>query len=139
MIVVDTGALLALMNAEDRHHEAVVRLYDSGGTRWVIPWAVLPEVDYLVATRMGAEVARAFVDDLRNGAFRVDANIEKDLPRAAEIGEQYASLSIGLVDGVVMAQAERYRAEAVLTTDGRHFNAVRLDVQPYPAFPLLER
>jgi uncharacterized protein len=139
VIVVDTGGLLALLNAEDQHHEAALRSFESHGARWIIPWAVLPEVDYLAATRMGAEVARAFIDDLRDGAFRVDANVEKDLPRAAEIGKKYAALSIGLVDGVVMAQAERHRAEAVLTTDGRHFNAVELKVRPYPAFPLLER
>jgi hypothetical protein len=105
--------------------------------RWVIPWAVLPELDYLATRRMGEDVARAFVEDLRDGAFRVDANIEKDLARASELRRKHTALSLGLVDTVVMAQAERHRAEAILTTDGRHFRAVKLAITPAPAFPLL--
>jgi hypothetical protein len=36
-----------------------------------------------------------------------------------------------------MAQAERHRAEAILTTDGRHFRAVKLAITPSPVLPLL--
>lgn len=137
MIVVDTGGLLALLNSQDRHHAAAKQLFEDDGTRWIIPWAVLPELDYLVTIRMGNEVARAFVDDVREGSFRVDAHLEKDLNRAAELQKKYAALSLGLVDSVVMAQAERHHAEAILTTDGRHFRAVRLAISPAPDFPLL--
>lgn len=137
MIVVDTGGLLALLNSEDRHHRAAKRSFEADGVRWVIPWAVLPEVEHLATRRMGEAVARAFVEDLRDGAFRVDANIEKDLARASELRRKYSALTLGLVDTVVMAQAERHRAEAILTTDGRHFRAVLLAITPAPAFPLL--
>jgi predicted nucleic acid-binding protein len=137
VIVVDTGGLVALLNSEDRHHAVVKQLFEADGTRWIIPWAVLPELDYLVSTRMGFEVARAFVDDVRDGSFRVDAQLEKDLNRAAELAKKYAALSLGLVDTVVMAQAERHQAEAILTTDGRHFRAVKLAISPAPEFPLL--
>ncbi len=36
-----------------------------------------------------------------------------------------------------MAQAERHRAEAILTTDGRHFRAAKLAITPMPALPLI--
>jgi predicted nucleic acid-binding protein len=138
MIVVDTGGLLALLNSEDRHHRTAKQAFKDNGPRWIIPWAVLPELDYLVTMRMGNEVARAFVEDIRDGAFRVDAHVEKDLARATELQNRYAALSLGLVDTVVMAQAERYRAETILTTDGRHFRAVKLSISPSPSFPLLD-
>lgn len=138
MIVVDTGGLLALLNSEDRHHAIARRLFDEDGARWIIPWAVLPELDYLVTVRMGNDVARAFVEDVRDGSFRVDAHLEKDMGRAAELQKKYAALSLGLVDTVVMAQAERHVAEAILTTDGRHFRAVKLAISPPPDFPLLK-
>lgn len=137
MIVVDTGGLLALLNSQDRHHRVAKKSFEEDGARWIIPWAVLPELDYLAAKRMGDEIAHAFVEDLRDGAFRVDAHFERDLARAAELQKKYAALSLGLVNTVVMAQAERHRAEAILTTDGRHFRAVKLAITPAPALPLL--
>ncbi len=137
MIVVDTGGLLALLNSQDRHHRAARRSFEDDGARWIIPWAVLPELDYLATMQMGDEVACAFGEDLRDGMFRVDAQVEKDLARAAELRKKYAALALGLVDTVVMAQAERHRAEAILTTDGRHFRAVKLAIAPAPYLPLL--
>lgn len=136
-MVVDTGGLLALLNAKDRHHAAARQSFEDYGTSWIIPWAVLPELDYLAATRMGSHVARAFAEDVRDGLFRVDAQVERDLPRAVELQRKYTSLSLGLVDSVVMAQAERHRAEAILTTDGRHFRAVKLAIDPPPDLPLV--
>jgi len=137
VIVVDTGGLLALLNSEDRHHRAARESFEEWGAEWVIPWAVLPELDYLATTRLGDPVARAFGEDVRDGLFRVDALIEKDLARAAALRKKHSALKLGLVDSVVMAQAERHRADAILTTDGRHFRAVKLSIQPPPELPLL--
>ena len=129
-IVVDTGGILALLDADDRHHAAVRALFESDGEQWVLPWAILPEVDYLASTRLGSRVAVAFVEDLNAGVFRVDANFSKDLPRAAALLSRYKSLALGLVDTVVMAQAERHEADAILTLDRRHFRAVKLAGAP---------
>ena len=138
MIVVDTGGLLALLNGQDRHHRVARKSFEQDGARWILPWAVLPELDYLATKCMSEDVARAFMEDVRDGAFRVDAHVDKDFPRASELRKRYAALSLGLVDTVVMAQAERHRAEAILTTDARHFRTVRLAIVPSPALPLLE-
>ncbi|MGH7555488.1 MAG: hypothetical protein ACREMQ_21015 [Longimicrobiales bacterium] len=56
--------------------------------------------------------------------------MEKDLARAREILERYRRLGMGLVDGVVMAVAERLRASAIATLDIRHFGAVRIAGSP---------
>lgn len=138
MIVVDTGGLLALLNSQDRHHAAARESFEESGSKWIVPWAVLPELDYLASQRMGPRVARAFLDDVRDGLFRVDAQLDKDIDRAAQLQSKYSALALGLVDTVVMAQAERHRAESILTTDGRHFRAVKLSIQPTPDFPLLD-
>jgi predicted nucleic acid-binding protein len=138
VIVVDTGGLLALLNGQDRHHRVARISFEQDGACWIVPWAVLPELDYLAAKCMSEDVARAFLEDVRDGAFRVDAHVEKDLARAAALRRKYGALSLGLVDTVVMAQAERHRAEAILTTDGRHFRAVKLAIAPPPALLLLD-
>lgn len=130
MIVVDTGGLLALLDRDDRHHERVRACLEEDGDRWVIPWAVLPEVDHLATTRLGARVAQAFLEDLNEGLFRVDSHFNRDLPRAMALLRRYGSLHLGLVDAVVMAQAERHEASAVVTLDAKHFRAVRLSHRP---------
>ena len=132
MIVADTGGILALLDRDDPHHAAVRTSFERDGGRWILPWAILPEVDYLAERRLGPDVARAFAEDLRDGLFRVDANGTRDLPRAVALLERYADLHIGLVDAVVMAQAERHRADAIVTLDVRHFRAVRLALPKPP-------
>ncbi len=132
MIVADTGGVLALLNAEDRHHAAVRAHYERFGREWVLPWAILPEVDYLAERRLGSDVARDFALDLAESRFAVDAGVDRDLGRAAELLGTYADLRLGLVDAVVMAQAERHRAHTIVTVDARHFRAVRLALPAPP-------
>jgi predicted nucleic acid-binding protein len=132
MIIADTAGILALLDRDDRHHESVRASFERDGGRWILPWAILPEVDYLAERRLGPNVARAFSEDVRDGLFRIDANVIRDLPRAVALLERHADLHIGLVDAVVMAQAERHRAEAIVTLDARHFRAVRLALPKPP-------
>ncbi len=132
MIVADTGGLIALLDRSDRHHTRVAELFDRTHARWVLPWAILPEVDYLARTRLDARVSVAFARDVRDGAFRVDSQAAADLGRAVELLEAYPDLDLGLVDAVVMAQAERHAAEAIVTLDARDFRAVSLAIDPPP-------
>ena len=132
MIVLDTGGILALLDRNDRHHAAVRLLFERENGRWILPWAILPEVDYLPNRNLGPEVAHAFAEAVRDGQFRVDANVARDLPRAVALLDRYRDLRIGLVDAVVMAQAERHRADAIVTLDARHFRAVRLNLPKPP-------
>jgi predicted nucleic acid-binding protein len=139
VIIADTGGILALLDRDDRHHANVRGLFERDGGRWILPWAILPEVDYLADRRLGPDVARAFAEDVRDGLFRLDANASKDLPRATALLERYRDLRLGLVDAVVMAQIERHKAEAVVTLDTRHFRAVRLNLpRPVRLYPLDE-
>lgn len=139
MIVADTGGVIALLDRNDRHHAAVRTLFERDGGRWILPWAILPEVDYLASTKLAVEVARAFAADVRDGQFRMDANAARDLPRAVALLDRYADLRLGLVDAVVMAQAERHKAEAIVTLDVRHFRAVRLSLPKPPRLLPLDR
>lgn len=130
MIVVDTGGLIALLDADDKHHEAVLASFETDGDEWVLPWAILPEVDYLAATRLGDRVARAFAEDLGSGVFHVEGLGPRDLAGAWALMKRYPRLPFGLVDAVVMVQAERLKARAIVTLDARHFRAVKLAGNP---------
>ena len=130
MIVADTGAVVALLDSGDRHHERLRELYLSDPDAWVLPGAILPEVDYLVATQRGPQAQAVFLADLARGAFEVEWGRQTDIEAAALICERHADLQIGLVDAVVIATAERLRAEAIATLDLQHFGAVTIAGHP---------
>lgn len=130
MIVVDTGAIVALVDADDKHHEAVKELFDDDPDAWLVPWAVLPEVDYLLATHVGRKAQDIFLSDLAQGAFAVEWGQSQDLARAETLHRKYHALRLDLVDGIVIAIAERVRARAIATLDLRHFGAVAIRGRP---------
>jgi len=130
LIVADTGAVVALIDADDRHHAALRVAYERDPDAWVLPWAILPEVDHIAASKLGAEAARAFRRDLAEGALAVEWSVPADLARAAELDVRYDALRLGLVDAVVMAIAERLGARAIATLDLRDFGAVELEGGP---------
>jgi predicted nucleic acid-binding protein len=130
LIVADTGAILALVDKGDRHHAAVRAIYEDRPHEWLLPWAILPEVDYLIAKELGAQAQEAFLDDLAEGAFVVEYGRHADVARAHVIVRKYRALNLGLVDAVVMATAERLRADSIATLDLRHFGAVKIAGSP---------
>jgi len=130
MVVADTGAVIALIDADDRHHPTLREAFEAAPGDWLLPWAILPEVDYLLSTRLGEEVANAFRSDLAAGLLSVEWDGAADLERVAELNTLYADLGLGLVDAAVMAVAERVGARAIATLDLRDFGAVELSGAP---------
>lgn len=130
MIIADTGAIVALIDKDDRHHKTLLDLFSEDPVQWLLPWAILPEVDYLVAKYLGNPTEQVFVSDLSRNLYRVDWGADSDLGRADELIRQYRDLNLGLVDTIVMAMAERTKAESIATLDERHFGAVTLRGTP---------
>jgi predicted nucleic acid-binding protein len=121
--------MLALLDRSDAHHRAMRVVYDTDPDGWLLPWAILPEVDYLVGKELGEQARRVWLDDLEGGAFAVEWGAGRDLAAARVLDDRYQSLRLGLVDAVVMAIAERIRAD-IATVDLRHFAAVTLAHHP---------
>ncbi|HVT43257.1 MAG TPA: PIN domain-containing protein [Thermoanaerobaculia bacterium] len=130
MIIADTGAIVALIDSSDRHHRALHDLFVSAPEQWVLPCAILPEVDYLLAEHVGRKAEELFVEDLSKGAWEIEWGVRNDLVRAQEILERYRSLEVGLVDAIVIAIAERLGAEAIATLDLRDFGAIDIAGSP---------
>jgi predicted nucleic acid-binding protein len=130
VIVADTGAVIALIDADDRHHAPLRALFESKPEAWVLPWAILPEVDYLLAAHVGRRAEEAFLADLAAGALAVEWGDEADLTEAHRICRRHKALALGLVDAVVMTIAEKLRPDAIATLDLRHFAAVPIRGTP---------
>ncbi len=105
-------------------------MFERDPDAWVLPWAVLPQVDYMVATHVGRSAQDAFLSDLAAGSFSVEWGEAGDLERAHELCTRYRSLGLGLVDGAVIAVAERLGSEAIATLDLLHFGSVAIEGHP---------
>ena len=130
MILADTGAIIALIDSKDRHHRALREAYESDPGQWLLPWAILAEVDYLLGAHVGGGAQDAFMADLADGSFVVEWGRDDDLEEAGRLTRQYSALRLGLVDAVVLAIAGRRRVTAIATLDVRHFAAVKIPGAP---------
>lgn len=121
----DTGPLYALVDSSDAWHERVVEWWRRNREPVLLPMSVIPEVAYLLQTRIGPAAELAFVQAVASGEFTVEPLEGEDLERAADVMRQYQDFPLGFVDASVVAVAERLEARTVLTTDRRHFGTVR--------------
>lgn len=122
--------MLALIDADDQHHESVRAVYEREPESWLLPWAILPEVDYMLLTHVSVRAQRSFLADLASRSFAVEWGEELDLARAHALCDKYRDLRLGLVDATVAAVAERIGARAIVTLDLRHFGALSLAGAP---------
>ena len=122
-ILADTSGILALLDRDDRHHQAAVEIVQK--MTLVVPATVLSEVDYLATKYLGERVANAFLKDITEGYFNYLSIELDDIRRALEIINCYRDVSLGLVDSSLVALAERYRIRSILTLDRRHFTLIR--------------
>jgi uncharacterized protein len=137
VIVVDTRPLVALADADDAHHAACARWYDSiNPQNLVIPAPVIAEACHLIEKRCGPQVEAAFLDALAAAQMgTVTGIMPDDIERMAQLVRQYASLPLGGTDACVVAIAERWKTAQVCTVDRKHFAIVR--PRHVPAFELL--
>ena len=75
--------------------------------------------------RLGNAALLRFLTDIQEGAFVVEAVTLADLRRCAALIDKYSNLDLGLSDASVVALAERYRTDRILTVDQRDFCAIR--------------
>jgi hypothetical protein len=126
MLIADTSGLLASIDRNDRHHEAVRSALLAERDVVIIPELVLAELDYLVLKHLGREAEEAVLDDVIEGIYAREPCLDEDLSRARELIRTYREHDIGLVDATILATAERLDVPRILTLDHRHFRTMKL-------------
>jgi hypothetical protein len=121
--IVDTGPLYAAVDANDRDHVRCVEAMGTAGLRLIIPSLVVAEATYLIGSRMGPRVESAFLNSLER--CEVESPLPDEWPRMAELVEKYGGFPLGGTDASVVALAERFVTDTVVTLDHRQFGAVR--------------
>jgi predicted nucleic acid-binding protein len=124
-LILDTGPLLAALDAADPDHAACARLITGSVEDLVVPGLVLAELDYWCSRRLSTDAWLVFLDDVIAGAYRVEQPIPADLERCRDLQSRYSDLSLGVVDASIVALAERLGEPRIATLDQRHFAVVR--------------
>jgi len=69
--------------------------------------------------------------------YEYEFPLPSDIARALELDARFDTLGLGLVDGTIAAIAERRQIYRILTTDRRHFSAIRTGSRLSRAFELV--
>ena len=121
-VLVDTGILYALADADDAWHERARGWIEGRNDLLIVPVSVLPEVAYLLHTRLGAAAELEFMQSIADGELDLESLRSVDVDRCCDVMRRYPDL--GFVDASIVAVAERLKIRSIATTDRRHFGKV---------------
>jgi len=122
--ILDTGAIIALLDRHDRWHSASVKAFSQIRAPLLTSEAVLTEVFYLVASR-GKEVAAAWTF-VRSGALTLGTITDSDLPTISYLMDRYRDRPMDFADATLVHLAERASLSTVLTVDFADFQTYRI-------------
>jgi len=127
-LVADTGGLLRALASTPDGRPAWPEFQGAlvGASAVIVPALILAEVDYFLHKERGT--MRKLMAEILDPRTRYELELPTpgDLARAVELDARFADLGLGLVDGTVAAISERRRVRRILTTDRKHFSALRV-------------
>ncbi len=123
-LLLDTGALVSLLDRSQAHHEKCRRVF-SGWTGPVLSTeAVLTEATHLLAGVQGGRTA--CVDFFVSGGALLVPSSRASLQRVAKLLDKYADLPMDFADATLVALAEEVDCTSVFTTDRTGFSVYRV-------------
>jgi uncharacterized protein len=123
--LLDTSFLFALADSNDRNHNRVLRAAQNLTGSLLLPIPVLPEVCYLLASRLGHTAMRRFLEELAASDAVLEPIDHLDLQRINELLDQYADSQLDFVDAALVSISERHGIRRILTLDRRDFAMIR--------------
>ena len=131
--VADTGAMLALLDADDRWHPQCVAAFSKLRVPLGTTSAVLTELFYLAGrTRTEVEAVWRLV---RSDAIAVLPIVDKDMPSIESLMTKYADRPMDFADATLVHVAERLSTNVVFTIDHNDFETYRVHGRPFQISP----
>ncbi len=123
MILVDTGPLVALLHADDQHHENCKEALRSIRGSLATVWPVVTEAMYLLAFSWTAQNALwEMVEGELLALLPLDVH---DASRMKALMSKYRDLPMDLADAALVRVAEREKIRQIFTIDRRDFQLYR--------------
>ena len=122
--LIDTGAILALVDRDDNWHEDCVEAYNNHRLPWLTTEAVLAEVFHLVLRNLRGD--RSVWRLLRSGAIQMSPIAHEELLEVQALMDGYADRPMDFADATLVHLAARERLSLILTIDHDNFETYRL-------------
>ncbi len=123
--LIDTGAILALLDRTDRWHRACANAFRQLRLPLLTSEAVLTELFHLVGdARMEMEAAWKFV---RSGAIVLGAIEDSELPSMRTMMSRYWDHPMDFADATLVYLAKRESLSVILTVDRADFTTYRIE------------
>ena len=119
-ILVDTGPLVALFHARDRHHEAARAALQANPAALVSTWPVVTEACHF----FGQAGKRALLAFIARGGLRLEVLSVEDVPEIDSLIARYTKMDFA--DATLVLAAEKTGISEIFTIDRRDFEAYRL-------------
>ncbi|MGH7332797.1 MAG: type II toxin-antitoxin system VapC family toxin [Candidatus Rokuibacteriota bacterium] len=123
-LLLDTGALVSLLDRSQREHGAFLRFFESWTGPVLSTEAVLTEATHLLGRLPGGR--RACIEFFLAGGAVLIPTTAGALRRVRELIDQYANLPMDYADATLVVLAEEVATDWVFTTDRRDFGVYRL-------------
>jgi predicted nucleic acid-binding protein len=123
VILVDAGPLVALIHADDRHHERCTKVLRTLHEPLATVWPAYTEAMYLLGFSWRAQ--DALWELVERDVISLIELETRDHRRVRELMKKYRDLPMDLADAALVAVAERERVARVFTLDRRDFEVYR--------------
>jgi uncharacterized protein len=123
--LIDTGAMLAFLDRDDRWHERCVNAMSSLRLPLATSAAVLAELFHLLRNQPLQKAAAWNL--VRSSAVTVLAIADSDLPPLEALMRQYADRPMDFADATLVHLARRESLTTVFTIDHDDFETYRID------------
>ncbi len=123
-VLVDTGPLVALLSAADRHHTVCVEQLKALTPPLLTGWPVLTEAAWLL--RRQPEAVQRLLRSADKGLLQILTLEEHSAGWIAEFMQRYQDAGAQLADASLVYLAEREGINTIFTLDRRDFSIYRL-------------
>jgi uncharacterized protein len=123
--VIDAGMLYALVDSADARHAAAVAALESETEAVIVPQVALPEICYLIGSRLGASQETAFIRYLAESEWRLEPLTDADISRVVALMAEHAEAGVGFRHAAVATIAERMGAARIYTVNRLLFERIR--------------
>jgi len=123
MILVDAGPMVALIHADDRHHERCKEVLYSLKEPMATTWPPVTEAMYLLGFSPQAQQALWELIE-RRGILVLPLGLD-DVPRIRELMVKYKDLPMDFADAALVRVSEREKIRRIFTLDRRDFSVYR--------------
>lgn len=121
LLLVDSGPLVAWLNARDQHHTLSVAFFKARPQRLVTTWAVITEVCQLIPQKPRAALLR-WITLGGASVFHVPGD---QCDQLATLMEQYGDLPMDLADASLVWLSQHLGCTLIATTDRTDFSVYR--------------